>query len=162
MLNKEIKSLLKILFILYLIGLILLLDFKITEPQMVIKHLGSGISWFQGELLLQPFRIIKKYADLAHSWDDWFVRNLVGNICLFMPFGFILPMIKKKNGFLRIFFWGVLFAFLLETSQFVFGIGKADIDDLFLYAVGIALGYLVYLLVFKLLLKKVKILEEQN
>jgi len=115
MLNKEIKTLIKILFILYLIGLVLLLDFKITEPQMVIKHLGSGISWFQGELLLQPFRIIKKYTSLAHSWDDWFVRNLVGNICLFMPFGFILPMIKKKNGFLRIFFWGVLFAFLLTV-----------------------------------------------
>lgn len=145
MLNKEIKTLIKILFILYLIGLVLLLDFKITEPQMVIKHLGSGISWFQGELLLQPFRIIKKYTSLAHSWDDWFVRNLVGNICLFMPFGFILPVIKRKNGFLRIFFWGVLFAFLLETSQFVFGIGKADIDDLLLYSVGIFLGYVVYL-----------------
>lgn len=162
MLNKEIKTILKLFFIFYLIGLILLLDFKITEPQMVIKHLGSGISWFKGELLLQPFKIIKKYADLAHSWDDWFVRNLVGNICLFMPFGFVLPMIKKKNDFLRILFWGALFAFLLETSQFVFGIGKADIDDLFLYAVGIVLGYLVYLIVFKLILKKRVYPEDQN
>lgn len=149
MLNKEIKTILKIFFILYLIGLIIILDLKVTEPQMVIIHLREEINWFQGEILIQPFEIIKKYANLAQSWDDWFVKNLVGNICLFMPFGFILPIIKKKKGFLRIFFWGVLFALLLESSQFVFGIGKADIDDIFLYSLGVCLGYIIYLVLKK-------------
>ena len=74
-----------------------------------------------------------------------FIRLFVGNIAWFIPFGFILPMIIKRNHFLIIILSGFLFSLVIETSQFVFYKGVAELDDLILNTSGVAIGYLLFM-----------------
>lgn len=76
------------------------------------------------------------------------VRNLVGNILLTMPLGFLLPLIFKKiNKVKWILISGFLFSLSIENIQFIlslclgFTYKIADVDDLILNTVGALLGY---------------------
>ena len=77
-----------------------------------------------------------------------FIYLFVGNIVTFIPFGFlVLPLIKGKNS--RAFFLTLLFGFLLsvfiELSQWAFGVGVSEPDDLILNTFGVLLGALLCL-----------------
>ena len=74
-----------------------------------------------------------------------FIRLFFGNIAWFIPFGFFLPMIIKRNHFLIIILAGFLFSLVIETSQFVFYKGVAELDDLILNTSGVAIGYLLFM-----------------
>lgn len=87
-----------------------------------------------------PFREIFRYD--IHS--KLFVYNVLGNIALFLPFGFIVSAyIKAKK------MWPNLIVALLvsTTTEFVqYNIGRSfDIDDIILNTVGCLIGYLLYI-----------------
>ena len=72
-------------------------------------------------------------------------ENLVGNIVAFVPFGFLLPYVIKREKC----FWVMLFqAFFLvvgiEVFQLFSAFGAFDVDDILLNCFGAVLGYLVY------------------
>ena len=73
-----------------------------------------------------------------------FYLNLFGNILLFIPFSIILITVFKMN---RVN-WIVLIAFLssicIETLQYIFQVGFADIDDVILNLVGAITGCFIY------------------
>ena len=70
--------------------------------------------------------------------------NLLGNLCLFMPFSFFMPLFFKKQ---RKWYWFVLTVLLsisaVESLQFLFMIGSCDVDDLILNATGAIALYLI-------------------
>ncbi len=71
--------------------------------------------------------------------------NIVGNIVVFMPFGFFIPGLEKRKlgsflNFLKITGFGFLFSLTVETAQLVSKVGCFDVDDLILNTVGVALG----------------------
>lgn len=150
---KNTKKICRVILVIYIIILFLLLDLKITEPQMVIKYFNGRVNWFGGELYLKPFEVINNYAHLASAWNDWFTLNLVGNIVLFIPVGFLIPLSKNKDGFFRTLFWGILLAVIIEAIQYIIGIGRADIDDILLYFFGLIIGAGIYYLIKKLWVK---------
>ena len=86
------------------------------------------------------------------SFDDYFhgrgdtIRQIVLNVVMMMPFGFLLPVIKKKN----IFFcavWTFLFSLGIELLQpLINGSRSADITDLITNTTGGIIGYFLYLL----------------
>jgi len=81
------------------------------------------------------------------TWQ--FVRLFFGNILWFVPWGFMIPMIKKSDfGF--VITTGFLFSFTIEDLQYFFKKGLFEIDDLILNTLGVFLGYLIYLLVMSL------------
>ena len=91
-----------------------------------------------------PFRF------LAETYDEVFVkRNLnyflvifLGNIVMFMPLGFFVPLLWKiSNRFVILL--GFSFSLLIETSQ-LFLNRQTDVDDLMLNTVGVILGLLLY------------------
>ncbi|MCY1434848.1 VanZ like family protein [compost metagenome] len=59
--------------------------------------------------------------------------------------GFLLPLLSKKfRKAWVIICLGFISSLAVETVQFIFTVGSADIDDLILNTIGAWLGYLAY------------------
>ena len=75
------------------------------------------------------------------EWAE-IVRNIAGNILVFIPYGFLVPIIWKKLKAKTILF-GFLLSFFIEFSQ-LFMERQSDVYDLILNTLGVAIGYLIY------------------
>lgn len=90
-------------------------------------------------------------------FDDYFngrgdtVRQILLNIIMMIPFGFLLPMVKNKK-FIICVIWTFLFSLAIEILQPLFE-RSADITDVINNTIGGILGYLLYLIV-KLIVNK--------
>lgn len=91
------------------------------------------------EVCLYPFYSYRE-AWRSQSAIEW--RNLILNICLFMPWGFLLPL---WGGRFRKLFWtvgsGLLASVLIEGIQFVCKRGVVEFDDVFNNTLGTLIGY---------------------
>lgn len=78
-----------------------------------------------------------------------FYRNIVGNILMFVPFGFFTSYYLKLEKKRVIFYLTLIVAAVIELIQLK--IGRAfDVDDIILNMVGSLLGYFLYRLVAKI------------
>lgn len=72
-----------------------------------------------------------------------FYRNIVGNIIMFIPFGFFTSYYLKLNKKRVIFYLTLIVSIVIELIQLK--IGRAfDVDDIILNVGGSLLGYLLY------------------
>ncbi len=136
-LHKEIMSL---VFIIYILCLYYILTYQ---------DIGSG------GINLVPFKEMFRYSFGSYK----FIKNIVGNIVLFIPFGFFASyyLNSKKT-------WVSLIAALVVSAcaeGIQYYIGRVfDIDDIILNVIGGGLGYFVYqvmdFLLNKTVLKKKK------
>lgn len=84
------------------------------------------------------------------------VRQILLNVIMMMPFGFLLPIVKKHT-MLSCLLWTSLLSLGIELTQpLINGFRSADITDLITNTIGGFLGYLLYL-IFRPLINKVKI-----
>lgn len=72
-----------------------------------------------------------------------------GNIVFFMPYGFLVPFYLKKSHPVIHLLVGIITPFLIESYQYFFKCGHADIDDLILNISGFLIGYLMFYIVKK-------------
>jgi len=88
---------------------------------------------------LVPFREMFRYPIGSEN----FYRQVVGNILLFMPFGFFATYYTRVNKIRTITFITFLVSITIETVQKF--IGRCfDIDDIILNVIGGILGFLVF------------------
>ena len=79
------------------------------------------------------------------------------NILLFIPLGFLAPVIwLDMNKLGKVIGVGFLFTFLIELSQ-LFNNRRTDIDDILLNVLGAAIGFMLYKLFDKLTKSKFRI-----
>ncbi|KOY84039.1 VanZ family protein [Lysinibacillus macroides] len=93
-----------------------------------------------------PFETILRYINYSHyfNWDIVLI-NLLGNLLIFTPMGFLLPLLSKKfRKAWSVIGLGFLSSLAVETIQFIFTVGSADIDDLILNTMGAWLGFIAY------------------
>ncbi len=108
---------------------------------------------FPLKLNLIPFVHLLEYD----SRND-LLLNVIGNTAMFIPTGIILPIIYKKlNSFWKVIGVGALISVCIEIIQLPFFERASDIDDLLLNTLGVAIGYLIYKLVQKLIKRRCKI-----
>ncbi|HZK28399.1 MAG TPA: VanZ family protein [Thermoclostridium sp.] len=108
-----------------------------------------------------PFMFNHPYIPMKMiPFEDYFmgrgdtVRQIVLNVIMMLPFGFLLPVVKKQS-LLSCISWTFIFSFGIELAQpLINGLRAADITDLITNTIGGILGYLLYL-IFKPLLNKV-------
>lgn len=142
--NKKVR----ILFMLYLLLVIRLIIFK--YPYSQLKAIAD--TWEKGVILegldtanFTLFKTIRMYIDYSYKLNSF--ENLVGNVAVFVPFGFLFPYVFKHG---RNFFVMLLNAFLfvlgIEVFQLFSAFGAFDVDDILLNCVGAVIGYLVYFL----------------
>lgn len=100
-------------------------------------------------------------VEAGHSIRYWlfFLLNLLGNIILFMPLGFLGDALSGQpaNKF-RVIIAAFFLSLCIETLQLVFMIGVYDADDILLNTLGAYLGLCLY----RLLAKKNVVLVYNN
>ena len=70
--------------------------------------------------------------------------NLFGNVLIFMPFGFFMPMASRHRSFFSALFYSFGLSLCVETFQLVTKVGSFDVDDLLLNTIGGVLGYMIF------------------
>ena len=118
---------------------------------------GGRAHRFQGESLwdyisrsvnLIPLKTIVDYIFLDHRFLA--IRNIGGNLLLFLPMGFFLPVLIPFFRKLWKTILGIAFAVLLaESLQLFLRLGIFDIDDLILNLTGALFGYFIYWIFWK-------------
>lgn len=125
-------------FLLFMIGLLVLaLQGKYQMPTRMLADARDRLATGVG-INLVPFRSIQAY--FMHYSIDMFLVNFVGNIVMFMPWGFGLTLLWKK---IRKPWLAALYSLgltvFIEAVQLFIG-RSVDVDDLILNFAGSCLG----------------------
>ena len=111
-----------------------------------------------------PFKTIKLFTRGYQyglvSFNAYFT-NVFGNILVFMPYGFFIPMLLKKiNTYIKFLIFIFLIVILIEIMQFFTMSGSFDIDDIMLNLLGASISYGIYRIPFiKKLFHKILLFE---
>ncbi|MEA4987582.1 MAG: VanZ family protein [Anaerovorax sp.] len=106
-------------------------------------------------LSLLPFQFLLDFLNPTRSIDV-LLKNTLGNFAIFIPMGILLPVLCKNVNLKKTVLYCFLVSLTIELSQYVFGIGMTDIDDLILNTLGAAVGALLYFNILKKIDYKVK------
>jgi glycopeptide antibiotics resistance protein len=97
---------------------------------------------------------IRGFTNIVNNSYDGLVilkvlANFVGNIIMFIPLGFLLPLLASKfDDVKRLIFTAALLSISIELLQFIsisFGTYRfVDIDDVMLNTFGAFMGYLLF------------------
>ena len=87
------------------------------------------------------------FIDVTFGRGD-FIRQVGLNIIMTIPFGFLLPLIKKENTkLLKVVVYTLLLSLSIEILQpLINGVRSADITDLITNTLGGMIGYIMYLI----------------
>ncbi len=141
--KNKFKIISGIIFFIYFLILLKLIYFKLPWQTVVMIITGEH-SHYSHSLNLIPLKTITSYLKLIPSIPQIALKNLLGNVIIFLPFGFLLPILWSKiNSSQKIVIISIIFSFVLEISQLILHLGSFDIDDIFLNTLGALLGYLV-------------------
>ncbi|WP_342541786.1 VanZ family protein [Paenisporosarcina sp. FSL H8-0542] len=89
-----------------------------------------------------PFASINEL--LNHFYYMVPLRNILGNIILFTPLGFILILkFKRLNNMMSVVLVGVLSSTFIEIIQLLLPNRSFDIDDIILNTLGTMIGLLI-------------------
>lgn len=142
----SVQFLLKLLFAVYILFVIKVIIFKYPVEQLR----AIAATWQKGVILeglgtanFMPFRTIKMYIDYAYKLNS--VENLAGNVLVFMPLGFLLPLVSEElQRFSEVFINVFTFVLGIEVFQLFSAFGAFDVDDILLNCLGAAIGYGCY------------------
>ncbi|ULT56688.1 VanZ family protein [Neobacillus drentensis] len=124
------KLLVQLLFIFSLV-------FIVKYTMFPNSSLGIGIS--KGEINLIPFK------SLGNPISPDFFVNVGGNILLFIPFGFILPVKYPKISRLQtVTLVGLWLSILIECIQLTMPNRTTDINDVMLNTLGTYIGFRLF------------------
>lgn len=119
------KELLALSFVIYIMCLFQVVTFQ------------DDTSWATNNFI--PFREILRY----NIGSRLFFKNVLGNMVMFMPYGFFVSYIlNNKKGYLTIFLT-VVASVSIEVVQMMIG-RVFDVDDIILNVIGGFLGYFIY------------------
>ena len=97
------------------------------------------------EIRTNPYQTFHEYFTSVINYDEVsFVKNIFGNIILFIPYGFLGILYPKLNKFQWLFLTFFIIINIIEFSQFYLKRGFADIDDVILNTSGAIIGYFIY------------------
>ena len=133
------------LFITFLVGL---------ASQTIVPEIGFDNGFYivdtgTGNINLIPLKgLIITYVEIFHfRYIDYFLINFVGNILIFMPIGFCLPLLWDTKA-KKVILIGFLISLYIEICQLFLNRGT-DVDDLILNTIGTIFGLLLYKLLNK-------------
>lgn len=136
----------KIVFFIYIAVVVKVIIFKYpwVELQAIIN------SWEKDVVLegldsanFTLFKTIRMYIVYSHMLNSF--ENLVGNVVVFIPFGFLLPYIQMRcRRFTVLLLNAFVFVLGIEVFQLFSAFGAFDVDDILLNCIGASLGWVAY------------------
>lgn len=138
--KKENKRKIQIIsWVFFIIYLVMMVYFLFFSEQM------GRIPGNQYRYNLVPFAEIRRYLNYRSKIGNYHVLlNLLGNVVCFIPFGFVIPILTKKQTALRMLLLGMSASVLVELLQLVSMLGTFDVDDIILNTFGVLIGYVLF------------------
>ncbi|MBR6643930.1 MAG: VanZ family protein [Lachnospiraceae bacterium] len=100
------------------------------------------------QMNLVPFKTILEYIKAYYDGSMSKIvplRNLIGNLIMFFPWGIYLPLLfDKMKHWKKYIIVTIATLFGIELVQFFGRLGSFDIDDLILNLIGAMLGFCVW------------------
>lgn len=127
-LYRELMSLLSIIYILLMFELVTYKDMNVP----------SGMN-------LTPFKEIFRYE----IGSKLFFQQVLGNIIIFIPFGFFASYYIKTKKYIYPFIVILFSSGIIEVVQYYLG-RSFDVDDIILNFIGGTIGYLLYTLMIRM------------
>ncbi|MFD1362823.1 VanZ family protein [Lentibacillus salinarum] len=143
--KKIIKTVFAFSFIIYVFALVMLLfmggrGFTFTDLSL-LEYIKSSSNFV-------PFKTISTYIQAIFDGSmnaDIPIKNLVGNLFMFLPMGIYLPFfIKKIKRVGRFSISMIVVLFFIEVIQIVTRRGSFDIDDFILNMLGALIGFVIW------------------
>ena len=143
--GKQTKTIVWMLFSAY-IALMLWLLFG---QRWGLNGAGSYTQRLMENLNLVPFRTIAQYLRTLSSENGFLVRhaviNLAGNVVMFVPLGFFLPLVAKPcREYRKHLAWVLMILLAIELLQLFSLLGSCDVDDFILNVPGTAIGFGIF------------------
>ncbi len=91
---------------------------------------------------LTPFASI--HGALTHFYYMVPLKNIGGNILLFMPLGFALPLRFQLQAHWKVILYGFSLSLVVELIQLATAVRSFDVDDILLNTLGTVLGFILY------------------
>lgn len=89
---------------------------------------------------------LEPFIDVSNGRGD-FIRQVVLNIIMTIPFGFLFPLTKnKKTNLIKTILYTFLLSLSIEILQPLINTRSSDITDLITNVLGGIIGYLLYLI----------------
>lgn len=113
-----------------------------------VTILSRGNSYFGGR-----YPLFYSYREAWYSFSAQNWRNLILNICMFVPLGFLLPVgIRKMRRFWKTALCGVAVTIVIETLQYLTQRGMFEWDDVLNNTVGAMIGYGLFVIVYAIVM----------
>lgn len=123
---KLYKELISLIFIVYFLCLFYIVTYQ-------------DVSWSGSNFTL--FKEISRYE----LGTQLFVKNIIGNILLFIPYGLAIGYYIDLKKIRHAILLGLLVSCSIETMQYLIG-RVFDVDDILLNVLGCAIGFIIYLI----------------
>lgn len=146
--NSFVRETLLLFFVCYVAGLLMLVAtpadlWSLIWFRLIYGYSGGEITpLFSGEFNLVPS--ILRYCTGEMTGGSWIIFMFWGNVLLFLPLGFLLPMVWKKKTFAKYICAGIMTTVVLELIQPIMG-RSFDVDDLITNTIGFLIGYFLYI-----------------
>ena len=130
---------------------ILFLYFSVIAQVTIFKH-GHVFEWPSNRVAtMHRINLIPLIETIKMLTDGWNIGysyyQVIANILLFMPLGFLLPLLFEDiRSLKKVFVYGCLTSVIIEVSQIFTVMNVVDIDDVMLNTLGAVLGYACYLI----------------
>ncbi|MBS3678696.1 VanZ family protein [Ornithinibacillus massiliensis] len=140
--KKIFRIAFSISFLFYIIALVFLL---FLDSRIYIRQDISLLNYIRESSNLVPFKTITTYIKALFDQSmniDIPIKNLGGNLVMFLPLGIYLPQfINKLRGIGLFSILMVMLFFIIEVLQLITRTGSFDIDDFLLNMFGALIGF---------------------
>ena len=127
--NKEkivlYREIMMLVFIIYILCLFQVVTFQ------------DDVSWASNNFI--PFKEIMRYK----ITNRLFIKNVLGNMIMFLPFGFFTSLYLKSEKITLPLLLTLIASLSIEIVQMIIG-RVFDVDDIILNLIGGVLGYFIY------------------
>jgi glycopeptide antibiotics resistance protein len=104
---------------------------------------------------VKPFSTIYLFYRSKRLREEYKYDNLGGNIIGFVPLGILFPaLFLAFRSFWRVALVCFCISLLFETTQLLTGLGSFDVDDIILNTTGGIVGYIVYIILRRIMRDK--------
>jgi len=134
---RIVRALGKVLFVLYIFFLVYFL--------FLAEWYGRTGTVEEYRYNLELFREIRRFITYREQLGMFAVfANLLGNILIFVPYGFFISMAAERRGFFKTLFFSFGLSLCVELVQLATRVGSFDVDDILLNTIGGILGYILF------------------
>lgn len=136
--KSPISKILLVAYSAFLYKIMVLRDIPVIHIGHMMFNFGGADA--NGEANFIPFKTIVPYL---FGYKGLVIAgvNIVGNIVLLIPFGFLVAFIWRKLNWGKMFFIASVTCVFIEGMQVLLYTGIFDIDDVILNALGVMVGY---------------------